>query len=60
MLPNMNKIIDRLSSAFRIEQRIESTDDKLVLITESFLGTKLLYQHEMDMLPLLEEMKKRL
>jgi hypothetical protein len=60
MLPNMNKIIDRLSSAFRIEQHIESEDDKLVLVTQSFLGTKLLYSHEMDLLPLLDEMKKRL
>ena len=59
-IAQMNKLIDRLSSAFRIEQRIESTDDKLTLVTESFLGTKLLYSHEMDLLPLLDEMKKRL
>ena len=60
MLPNLNSIIEKLSHTFRIEQRIESNDEELSLITESFLGSKLLYSHKMDMLPLLEEMKKRL
>jgi hypothetical protein len=60
MLPNLNKIIDRFASAFRIEQRIISTDDELTLVTESFLGTRLLYTHHLDMLPLLEEMRIRI
>ena len=56
----IEKMIEKISRTFRIEQRIVSTDDKLVLVTDSYIGPKIVYSHEMDLLPLLEEMKKRL
>ena len=56
----IEKMIEKVSRTFRIEQRIVSTDDKLVLVTDSYIGPKIVYSHEMDLLPLLEEMKKRL
>ena len=58
MLPNINSIIDRFSSAFRIEQRIDA--DNMLLITESYLGTRLLYAHELPLEPLYELLSARL
>ena len=58
MIPNA--IIDKLSKRFNIQQEIVSTDEKLVLVTKSHIGDKCVYEHEMDLLPLLEEIKKRL
>ena len=54
MLPNMNKIIDRLSSAFRIEQEIIEEKETVTLVTHSFLGTRLLYTHRMSLDPLID------
>ena len=56
----IEKALEKLARTFRIEQRIVSTEKKLTLVTESYIGTKIVYTHELDMLPLLEEMKKRL
>ena len=56
----IERLIDKISRTFRIEQRIVSTEDKLTLVTDSYVGQKIVYSHELDMLPLLEEMKKRL
>jgi hypothetical protein len=58
MIPNLNSLIDRLSSAFRIEQRIDT--ERMLLITESYLGTKLLYTHDMPLEPLYELLKDRI
>jgi hypothetical protein len=54
MFPNMNKIIDRLSSAFRIETEIEEKENTVILHTHSYLGTKLLYSHSLDLSPLID------
>ena len=56
----IERMVEKLSRTFRIEQRILSTEDKLVLVTESYIGPKIVYTHEMDLLILLEEMRKRL
>ena len=56
----LEKALEKLAKTFRIEQRIVSTENKLTLVTESYIGLKIVYTHELDMLPLLEEMKKRL
>ena len=58
MIPNA--IIDKLSKHFNITQEIISTEDELTLVTKSKIGDKVVYEHSLDMLPLLEEMKKRL
>jgi hypothetical protein len=58
MIPNA--IIDKLSKAFNIEQEIISNDNELTLVTRSKIKDKVVYEHHLDMLPLLEEMKKRL
>ena len=56
----IERALEKLARTFRIEQKVISTEDKLVLVTESYIGPKIVYSHELDMLPLLEEMKKRL
>ena len=56
----IEKALEKLARTFRIEQKVISTEEKLVLVTESYIGPKIVYSHELDMLPLLEEMKKRL
>ena len=53
MIPNLNSIIERLSSAFRIETEIEEKENTVILHTHSFLGTKLLYSHSLDLSPLI-------
>lgn len=50
----MNKIIDRLSSAFRIETEIEEKENTVILHTHSYLGTRLLYSHSLDLSPLID------
>jgi hypothetical protein len=60
MIPNLNSIIERLSGAFRIEQEIIEDGDTVILYTHSYLGTKLLYTHKMDMNPLIEIAIRRL
>ena len=60
MIPNLNSIIERLSGAFRIEQEIQEDGDTVLLHTHSYLGTKLLYTHTMDMNPLIEIAIRRL
>ena len=54
MIPNLNSIIERLSSAFRIETEIEEKENTEILHTHSYLGTKLLYSHSLDLSPLIE------
>ena len=54
MIPNLNSIIERLSSAFRIETEIIEEENTVTLMTHSYLGTKLLYSHSLDLSPLIE------
>jgi len=54
MIPRLNDIIERFASAFRIEQEITEEENTVILSTHSFLGTKLLYSHRMDLTPLLD------
>ena len=54
MIPNLNKIIERLSSAFRIETEIEEKENTVILHTHSYLGTKLLYSHSLDLSPVID------
>ena len=56
----IEKALEKLARTFRIEQKVISTEEKLVLVTESYIGPKIVYSHELDLLPLVEEMKKRL
>ena len=49
MLPNFNKLIDRFASAFRIEQEIIEEENTVILVTHSYLGTRLLYTHRMSL-----------
>ena len=60
MIPNLNSIIERLSSAFRIETEIEETEDAIILHTHSYLGTKLLYSHSLDLSPLMDKIQSRI
>ena len=60
MIPNLNSIIERLSGAFRIEQEIIEDGDTVILVTYSYLGTKLLYKHTMSLDPLIEIAIRRL
>lgn len=45
----LEKLIDKFAHSFSIEQRIESSDDKITLITESYIGQKMIFTHSMDM-----------
>jgi len=58
MIPNA--IIDKLSKHFGIEQEIISTDKELTLVTRSKIKDKVVYEHHLDLLPLIPELKKRL
>ena len=58
MIPNA--IIDKLSKAFNIEQEIISTDNELTLVTRSKIKDKVVYEHMLDLLPLIPELEKRL
>ena len=59
MIPKLNDIIDRFASAFRIEQDLEENEDTVILHTRSFMGTRLLYEHAMDLTPLIEIAARR-
>ena len=59
MLPNLNKIIDRFASAFRIEQEIVEEENTVTLHTHSYLGTRLLYSHSMSLDSLIDIAVKR-
>ena len=60
MIPNLNKIIDRFASAFRLEQDIIEYENTVILETRSYLGTRLLYTHHMSLDPLIEIAIRRL
>ena len=56
----LNPIIDKISKKFNITQEIVSDSDQLTLVTKSHIGDKVVYEHRLDMLPFVEEIKKRL
>ena len=56
----INPIIDKLSKKFNISQEIVSDSDQLTLVTKSHIDNRVVYEHHLDLLPLLEEIKKRL
>ena len=56
----LQRAVEQLAKTFRLEQRVESSEEELTLVTETYIGSKLLYTHHLDLLPLLEELKKRL
>ena len=58
MLPSIDSLIDKFASKFRIEQRVDS--ERMVLITDSYLGKRILYRYEMPLDPLYELLKDRL
>ena len=54
MIPSLNSIIDRFAAAFRIETEIEEKENTVFLHTKSYIGTRLLYSHSLDLSPILD------
>ena len=54
MLPTIDSLIDKFASKFRIEQELEEKENTVILHTHSYMGTRLLYSHTMDLTPLIE------
>jgi hypothetical protein len=54
LLPNLNSLIDRFASAFRIETEIVEEKDTIHLKTFSYIGTRLLYEHTLDLSPVID------
>lgn len=54
----LDSMINKLARQFRIEQRIDP--DRMLLITDSYLGTRIIYTHEMPLDPLYELLRDRL
>jgi hypothetical protein len=55
-----DKIIHRVAGALRLEQKVVTDHTRILLVSETYLGTKLIYTHEMDLEPLYEAFKERL
>ena len=54
MIPTLDSLIDKFASKFKIETEIEETENTVILHTHSYLGTRLLYSHSLDLSPLIE------
>jgi hypothetical protein len=54
MLPTLDSLIDKFASKFRIETEIIEEKDTIHLHTYSYLGSRLLYEHTLDLSPLIE------
>ena len=54
MLPTLDSLIDKFASKFRIEQELEEKENTVILHTHSYMGTRLLYSHTMDLTPLID------
>jgi hypothetical protein len=59
-MPLTDKLIDRVSSTLRLEQSITSEDGALLLVTKTYIGSRLVYSYDMDLEPLYEIFKDRL
>ena len=54
MLPTLDSLIDKFASKFRIETEIIEEKDTISLRTYSYLGNRLLYEHTLDLSPLIK------
>jgi len=45
----LEKLLDKFASSFRLVQRIESSDDQITLVTESYLGPRKIFTHHMPL-----------
>ena len=54
MLPTLDSLIDKFASKFRIETHIVEEENTIHLRTYSYLGTRLLYEHTLDLSPLID------
>jgi len=54
MIPSIDSLIDKFASKFRIETEIIEEKDTIHLHTYSYLGSRLLYEHTLDLSPLIE------
>ena len=55
-----NTIIERLSAALRLEQRVIESDTGTLLRTTTYVGTKEVFVYDMDLEDLYQAFKKRL
>ena len=58
MLPTLDSLIDKFASKFRIEQTIDK--NRMLLVTHSYLGSRIIFTHEMPLDPLYDLLKDRL
>jgi hypothetical protein len=56
----IEKIVQRFTSEFTMEQEFIDQDTHLLLITTCRLGNKTIYVHEFDLSPMYESFRKRL
>jgi len=54
MLPTLDSLIDKFASKFKIETEIVEEENTIHLRTYSYLGTRLLYEHTLDLSPLID------
>lgn len=54
MIPTIDSLIDKFASKFKIETEIVEEKDTIHLRTYSYLGSRLLYEHTLDLSPLIE------
>ena len=45
----IERALEKLARTFRIEQDIETKNGDLFLVTYSYIGTKIVYTHHMDL-----------
>ena len=53
-------IIDRVAGALRLEQSVIESDTGTLLRTTTYIGTKKVFEYDMDLEPLYQAFKKRL
>lgn len=54
MIPTIDSLIDKFASKFKIETEIIEEKDTISLHTYSYLGNRLLYEHTLDLSPLID------
>ena len=55
-----NTIIDRIAGALRLEQQVIESDTGPLLRTITYIGTKKVFEYDLDLEPLYQAFKKRL
>ena len=53
-------IIERVAGALRLEQSVIESDTGTLLRTTTYIGTKKVFEYDMDLEPLYQAFKKRL